>query len=391
LIKVTAIFNSAFFVVSEEREAGHLVGEGADERKCLHVVNIPGEIEVEVILEIALRDGAGFDFCEVQAEQSETLQRMAQRARGVRQREAQADLFRVFGQNGFTRNDDEARAVVIGILNIGGDLLLVGGFGLNVAGAAIATVFAQAMSVALSLLLIRGKHLAFILRRQDIRFDGAIIGRILKLGSPAALQDLLVNITFLVIIAIANSMGTIPSAGVGVAEKLCAFVMLVPSAYMQSMSAFVAQNIGAGLETRARRALLYGVLSSLMAGLLMGWAAFFHGDVLAGIFADDPAVIAAAWEYLKAYAIDCLLTSFLFCFVGFFNGCGQTLFVMAQGMVGARGLRLPVALLVSRAADSSLFHLGLATPASTVVQIFLCGIWYLRRSHRLNRLGLIRK
>lgn len=50
-----------------------------------------------------------------------------------------------------------------------------------------------------------------------------------------------------------------------------------------------------------------------------------------------------------------------------------------------------MALLVSRAADSSLFHLGLATPASTVVQIFLCGIWYLRRSHRLNRLGLIRK
>ena len=277
------------------------------------------------------------------------------------------------------------------ILNIGGDLLLVGGFGLNVAGAAIATVFAQAMSVALSLLLIRGKHLAFILRRQDIRFDGAIIGRILKLGSPVALQDLLVNITFLVIIAIANSMGTIPSAGVGVAEKLCAFVMLVPSAYMQSMSAFVAQNIGAGLETRARRALLYGVLSSLMAGLLMGWAAFFHGDVLAGIFADDPAVIAAAWEYLKAYAIDCLLTSFLFCFVGFFNGCGQTLFVMAQGMVGALGVRLPVALLVSRAADSSLFHLGLAIPASTVVQICLCGILDLRRAHRLNRLGLIRK
>ena len=202
-----------------------------------------------------------------------------------------------------------------------------------------------------------------------------------------ALQDLLVNLTFLVIIAIANSMGTIPSAGVGVAEKLCAFVMLVPSAYMQSMSAFVAQNIGAGLESRARRALLYGVLSSLLAGLVMGWAAFFHGDVLAGIFAEDPAVIAAAWEYLKAYAIDCLLTSFLFCFVGFFNGCGQTLFVMAQGIIGALGVRLPVALLVSRAADSSLFHLGLATPASTTVQILLCGIWFLRRRRSVPVLG----
>lgn len=226
------------------------------------------------------------------------------------------------------------------ILNIGGDLLLVGGFGLNVAGAAIATVFAQAMSVALSLLLIRGKHLAFILRRQDIRFNGAIIGRILKLGSPVALQDLLVNITFLVIIAIANSMGTIPSAGVGVAEKLCAFVMLVPSAYMQSMSAFVAQNIGrrAGDQGPAGAAVRRVVLPD--GGLLMGWAAFFHGDVLAGIFADDPAVIAAALGVSHAYAIDCLLTSFLFCFVGFFNGCGKTLFVMAQGMVGALGVRL---------------------------------------------------
>lgn len=264
------------------------------------------------------------------------------------------------------------------ILNIGGDLLLVGGFGLNVAGAAIATVFAQAMSVALSLLLIRGKHLAFILRRQDIRFDGAIIGRILKLGSPVALQDLLVNITFLVIIAIANSMGTIPSAGVGVAEKLCAFVMLVPSAYMQSMSAFVAQNIGAGQARRAARALWCGVATSLAAGFIMGWFTFFHGDILVGLFVDDAAVIAAAWEYLKAYAIDCLFTSFLFCFVGYFNGCGQTLFVMVQGLLGAVGIRLPLAFLISRLLPGSIFALGLSSPCSTLIQILLCGFWYVR-------------
>ena len=184
------------------------------------------------------------------------------------------------------------------------------------------------------------------------------------------------------IIAIANSMGTIPSAGVGVAEKLCAFVMLVPSAYMQSMSAFVAQNIGAGLETRARRALLYGVLSSLMAGLLMGWAAFFHGDVLAGIFADDPAVIAAAWEYLKAYAIDCLLTSFLFCFVGYFSGLGKTVFVMAQGILGAFGVRIPVSFAMSRLLNVRLFYIGLATPSSTVVQILLCLLYYAHLARR---------
>ena len=274
------------------------------------------------------------------------------------------------------------------VCNIAGDLLLVGAFGMGVAGAAVATVSAQAVSVALSLLIIRRRELPFTLTREDIRFDKAVIGKILKLGSPVALQDLLVSLSFLAIIAIANAMGTIASAGVGVAEKLCAFVMLVPSAYMQSMSAFVAQNIGAGREDRARRALLCGILSSFAAGLLMGWAAFFHGDVLAGLFAEDGAVIAAAWEYLKAYAIDCLLTSFLFCFVGYFNGHGQTVFVMVQGFVGALGVRLPVAFLMSRVSPGSLFHLGLSTPASTVVQILLCGGYFLYFGRKREKLSI---
>ena len=272
------------------------------------------------------------------------------------------------------------------VCNIAGDLLLVGGMG--VAGAAIATVSAQAVSVAMSLLIIRRRELPFTLTRADIRFEKAVIGKILKLGSPVALQDLLVSLSFLAIIAIANAMGTIASAGVGVAEKLCAFVMLVPSAYMQSMSAFVAQNIGAGREDRARRALLCGILSSFAAGLLMGWAAFFHGDVLAGLFAEDGAVIAAAWEYLKAYAIDCLLTSFLFCFIGYFNGCGRTVFVMVQGFVGALGVRLPVAFLMSRVSPGSLFHLGLSTPASTVVQILLCGGYFLYFGRKREKLSI---
>lgn len=265
------------------------------------------------------------------------------------------------------------------VLNIVGDLLLVAVFRMGVAGAAIATVFAQAVSVLLSLVIIRRRSLPFRLTRQLIRFDGAVIRRILQLGCPVALQDLLVSISFLVLIAIANSMGTIASAGVGVAEKLCAFVMLVPGAYMQSMSAFVAQNIGAGREDRARRALWCGVASSLAAGLVMAWAGLFHGDVLSGIFAEDTRVIAAAWEYLKAYAIDCLFTSFLFCFTGYFNGRGETMFVMVQGFVGAFCVRLPVALVVSRLLPDSLFALGLSTPASTLVQIVLCGVWYLRQ------------
>lgn len=262
------------------------------------------------------------------------------------------------------------------VLNIGDDLLFVSVLHMGAAGAALATVLAQAVSVVLSLLIIRRRQLPFRLGRKDIRFDGPVIRRILALGTPVAFQDLLVSISFLVIIAIVNSMGVIASAGVGVAEKLCAFIMLVPSAYMQSMSAFVAQNIGAKRPERARKALLYGIGTSVVVGFLMFYVSFFHGDWMAGLFARDQEVILAAADYLRAYAIDCILTSFLFCFVGYFNGEGRTLFVMGQGILGAFCIRIPVAYLVSRMAGVSLFHIGLATPASTAVQILLCVGYY---------------
>jgi Na+-driven multidrug efflux pump len=255
------------------------------------------------------------------------------------------------------------------------------------AGAALATVVAQAVSVILCMLLIRKRGLPFPFSRKHIRPHGKLLLRTLKLGTPIALQDLLVSISFLVILSIVNSLGLVASAGVGVAEKLCAFIMLVPSAFSQSLSAFVAQNIGAGESRRARKAMVYGMAASLLLGCIMAWAAFFHGEALGSIFARDPEVIAAGADYLKAYAIDCLLTCFLFCFIGFFNGMECTRFVMLQGIIGAFAVRVPVSFLMSTLEPVSLFHIGLATPCSTVVQILLCIFYFyrLRKIQNINR------
>lgn len=262
--------------------------------------------------------------------------------------------------------------------NIAGDLLLVAVFHMGAAGAALATVFAQAVSVALSMLIIRRQQLPFQLKREQIRFDGAIARQLTLLGLPIALQDLLVGISFLVILAIVNSLGLVASAGVGVAEKVCGFLMLIPSAFMQAMSAFVAQNIGAQKFDRARKSLLYAIGVSALLAVLMFYISFWHGDLLAGIFANDGAVVAAGADYLKAYGIDCLLTCFLFCFIGFFNGVGKTRFVMVQGIIGAFLVRIPVSFLMSRRLPVSMFHIGLATPASTVVQVLLCVACFVR-------------
>jgi putative MATE family efflux protein len=258
------------------------------------------------------------------------------------------------------------------VCNILGDLLLVAVFEMGAAGAAIATVASQFLSVAISLCLIRRKSLPFELHRWDIRFHRQLVYQVLSLGLPIAVQDLLVGMSFLIILAIVNHLGIIASAGVGVAEKICGFIMLVPAAFMQSMSAFAAQNKGAGRMDRARQGLYYAIAVSLCFGFCTSWTSFFHGADLAGFFTHEREVALAAADYLKAYSIDCLLTSFLFSFVGFYNGIGLTRFVMVQGIVGAFGIRVPVSYFMSLQKPVSLFHVGLATPCSSAVQILLC-------------------
>lgn len=258
------------------------------------------------------------------------------------------------------------------VVNIIGDLLLIGVFDMGTAGAAYATVFAQGISVAASLLIIRRKNVPIHINRKSLRWKGSVNRQILKLGIPLALQDILVGISFLVILAIVNSLGLVASAGVGVAEKVCGFIMLIPMAFMDSMAAFVAQNRGAGRLDRTFSGLKHAIAISTAFGVLMFFISFFWGDGLINIFTQDEAVIMAGADYLKAYAIDCLFTCFLFCFIGFFNGMEYTNFVMTQGIASAFLFRVPVSFLMSKITPVSLFHIGLATPIATLSQILMC-------------------
>ena len=264
------------------------------------------------------------------------------------------------------------------VVNIIGDLLLVAGLKLGAAGAALATVAAQAVSVVLSLLIIRRTKLPFHFRVKYICFNGGHISRILQLGAPIALQDTLTNLSFLVVNAVINNMGVITSAGYGVAQKVISFILLIPSAFGSSMSAFVAQNIGARKPRRAQRAMIYGMASALCVGFVMFLMSFFCGDVLSRLFSQTPEVVAASADYLKGFSFDCMMVCLLFCFTGYFNGCGHTLFVMVQGLVGALLVRMPVAYLMSLRPEPTLFSIGLATPLASITSILLCIVYFLR-------------
>lgn len=256
------------------------------------------------------------------------------------------------------------------VVNILGDLLLVAVFHLDAAGAAIATVFAQAVSVVCALVMLLKKELPFKLRKADFRLNDQC-RKFLSIGLPLALQEFLTQVSFLALCAFVNRLGLEASSGYGVACKIVNFAMLIPSSLMQSMASFVSQNVGAGNQKRAKQSMLTGIGIGLIFGCVVFALVWFRGDWLSGLFTTDAAVIANSFAYLKGFALETIVTAILFSMVGYFNGNNKTVWVMIQGLIQTLLVRLPLAYRMSIQPDASLTKIGLAAPASTAVGIVL--------------------
>jgi len=256
------------------------------------------------------------------------------------------------------------------IVNIIGDLVLVAGLHMDAAGAAIATVTAQALSVVFAVMLLLKKDLPFAITKKDFRLNPQC-RKFLKIGLPLALQEFLTQISFLALCAFVNRLGLEASSGYGVACKIVNFAMLVPSSLMQSMASFVSQNIGAGKKKRAKQSMFTGIGVGLAVGCVVFVLVLFKGDVLCSAFSTDAAVIQNGFAYLKGFAPETLVTAIMFSMVGYFNGNNKTVWVMTQGLIQTLLVRLPLAYFMSIQPNASLTKIGLAAPVATTVGIVL--------------------
>ena len=262
--------------------------------------------------------------------------------------------------------------------NIAGDLFFVGVLKLDVAGAALATVLAQLISVIASMGVLKKGNLPIEFKKEDCRIDHDELKKVLNVGVPIALQETTVQISFLVINSIINGMGLMPSAGYGVAQKLTSFIMLIPSSVMQSVSAFVAQNTGAGKKDRAWKGFLTAIATGCSLGVVIFCIGFFGGSVISRIFTSDPAVIEQSAAYLRGFAPECILTCVLFSSIGYFNGRGISIPVMIQGITSACLIRIPLALFFSHLPNTNLTFVGMSTPITTVYGICFFMICFAR-------------
>ena len=269
-------------------------------------------------------------------------------------------------------------------VNIVGDLVLVAVCKMDAAGAAIATVFAQAVSVVFAVVLLVRKKLPFTITRKDFRFNPEC-RKFLGIGLPLALQECLTQLSFLALCAFVNRLGLTASSGYGVASKIVNFAMLIPSALMQSMASFVAQNVGANNPKRAKQSMLTGIAIGLVFGCAVFALVMLKGDALAGIFSPDPEVVQKGFEYLKGFAPETIVTAILFSMIGYFNGNNQTVWVMIQSLVQTLLVRLPLAYYMSIQPNASLTKIGLSAPISTAVGIVLNVAFYIHWTRRQRR------
>lgn len=256
--------------------------------------------------------------------------------------------------------------------NIALDYLFIGVLGMGPAGAALGTVLSQAISVIISLIVIKRRSTGLALTKADIRPNKQIIGKILKIGIPVAMQDGFIQIAFMVITVIANRRGLNDAAAVGIVEKIIGFLFLVPSSMLSAVSALGAQNIGAQKPERARKTLLYAIFIAAGFGGTAAVIMQFLSSGAVSLFTDSAVVTRLGGEYLRGYAWDCLFAGIHFAFSGYFCACGKSGISFMHNMIAILLVRIPGAYFMSSMFPGTLYPMGLATAAGSLLSAIIC-------------------
>ena len=245
--------------------------------------------------------------------------------------------------------------------NIALDYLFMGALHLGPSGAALGTTLSQTLSVILALIAIRKRDTGIRLTRSDLSPQTAVMGQILKIGVPIALQDGFIQIAFIIITIIANRRGLEAAAAVGIVEKIITFLFLIPSSMLSTVSALGAQNIGAGKQKRAEQTMWCAALIAVVFGLIVAITIQFISVPVVGLFTTDAEVARLGGQYIRGYIWDCIFAGVHFTFSGYFCACGRSEFSFLHNIIAILLVRIPGVYLTSIWFPDTLFPMGITT------------------------------
>ncbi len=262
------------------------------------------------------------------------------------------------------------------IVNIILDYIFMGALHLGPAGAALGTTLSQTISVAAALIFLLKKEHDLSLHRSDFKPQSPIMGRILKIGVPIAMQDGLIQVAFILITIIANQRGLTDAAAVGIVEKIISFLFLIPSSMLSTVSALGAQNIGANKPERAKQTLRYAIYLAAGFGIMISILIQFVAEPVVSLFTSDGDAILAGGQYLRGYIWDCFFAGIHFSFSGYFCACEKSGISFLHNIVAIVLMRVPGVYLTSKLFPATLLPMGLATATGSLVSVIICVIAY---------------
>ena len=281
----------------------------------------------------------------------------------------EAAIFRSIGE---TKMPLEALAVS-GVLNVALNLFFVIVLKMTVNGVAIATVIANAVSSVFLFIKLVKTDQAIRIRKEELRFDGNVFGRIIRIGLPAGVQSAVFSIATVVIAA--------SSAAFNI--EIFAYYML--NSISQACTTFTGQNYGAGQLKRCRKVLLLCIVEDFIATAATIILVLLSGKVLLSIFNDDPQVISIGYTRLlvvfSAYIFSMLYENLS----GYLRGFGISLVPAILTIIGVCGVRFfwIFAVFPQHKTFTTIMMAYPVSLATTAVLIFIATMFY-RPSHKLN-------
>ena len=213
-------------------------------------------------------------------------------------------------------------------VNIVLDLILVGLVfpeheEMGVASAAIATTISQGISALLCFLRLLRTQEPYQLKIRDIRFHRNHLQDIIRFGLPAGIQNSVISLANVFVQSSVNSFGKAAMAGHGSYAKIEGFAFLPVTCFMQALSTFVGQNLGARKYDRVKKGVAFGLCCSMALAELIGLTANLLAPQLIAIFNDNPEVISFGVRYMRVTSLFYCLLAFSHCMAGVLRGAGK--------------------------------------------------------------------
>lgn len=265
--------------------------------------------------------------------------------------------------------------IVCCFLNIFLDVLLVVIIPLGVAGAALATVFSQAVSAVLVVIALMKSKDLYHLEPKKIRFHGFLLASIITIGLPAGFQSIMYNASNMIIQTSLNGLGTNSMAAYTAFGKMDAIYWMVSGAFGISISTFMGQNYGAGKYNRMKKSVIVCLLMDFFASLLISIFFLTAGPQVLRLFTTDPEVIRIGMKILRTIAPFYCVFSFIEIFSSALRGIGDVLIPMIMTCCGVCLLRI-FWIFVILPSDPRIENILLCYPVSWTLTAVLFIIYY---------------